>query len=213
MTEETNNNSFDLGDTEEWTAAQFWESDPYNNNGNALARIRLYVDWEKKTAAVETDLNTGSIPGGVFHGLASEFTLPEDTDFTQFPEWYNSEIKPLLLEYVKHFSSEWDGSNFRGYVSEEGKSIRWDIAYKLGGAPKHDLYYSFDVLGAFEGKQHLKEYLAGNGIDILKADLSDKKTLSKIIEAIEGGEVRVLNMDSEDYKKELLWIQEELLED
>lgn len=208
------NTDFELIGTEDWTATQFWESDPMNNNGNALCGICLYVDWESKEVDVETVMNTNSTPSRIWHGLASRYTIPEDTDFSRFKEFYDKEIKPILQKAYKGFESEWDGSNWKGKFTGEAQEILWNLeSDTLHETPTHDYTYSFDVLGAFEGKQHLSEYLENDGIDLLAADLDDESTLSEIIESIESGDVVILNMDSNDYKNELTWIQEELQEE
>lgn len=201
-------------DVENWTATQFWEADPMNNNGNALCSICLYVDWEKKEAEVETIMNTNSTPGRIWHGLASRYKLPEDTDFTQFESFYNEDILPIIQKASEGFESEWDGSNYKGRFSEEAHDLLLDIDEKLHGAPTHDYQYSFDVLGTFgESKGELVDYLKRDGIDLLKANLDNVKVLQEIIDSIESGDVVILNMDSRDYKKELTWIQEELREE
>jgi hypothetical protein len=197
---------------ENWTATQFWEADPVQNN-QSLQRICLYVDWESKEVEVETVMNTNSTPGRIWHGLASRYNLPEDSDFSRFKEFYDEEIKPILIKASEGFESNWNGSNWKGEFTEEAQEELWNIEQTLRGTPKHDYYYYFDVLGAFEGKQHLAEYLENDGIDFLKADLENEETLSKIIESIESGDVVMLNMGSNDYKKELSWIQEELREE
>ena len=198
---------------DEWTATQFWEADPMQN-GQSLSRICLYVDWESKEVEVETVMNTNSTPGRIWHGLASRYDLPEDTDFTRFAEFYNEQIKPILQKASEGFEVEWDGSNWKGHFTEEAQEILWNLeSENLSEAPTHEYIYSFDVLGAFEGKQHLVEYLENDGIDFLKADLDDEETFSGIIDSIESGDVVILDMDSNDYKKELKWIQEELIEE
>lgn len=198
---------------DEWTATQFWEADPMQN-GQSLSRICLYVDWESKEVEVETVMNTNSTPGRIWHGLASRYDLPEDTDFTRFAEFYNEQIKPILQKASEGFEVEWDGSNWKGHFTEEAQEILWNLeSENLSEAPTHEYIYSFDVLGAFEGKQHLVEYLENDGIDFLKADLDDEETFSGIIDSIESGDVVILDMDRNDYKNELEWIQEELIEE
>ena len=198
---------------DEWTATQFWEADPMQN-GQSLSRICLYVDWESKEVEVETVMNTNSTPGRIWHGLASRYDLPEDTDFTRFAEFYNEQIKPILQKASEGFEAEWDGSNWKGHFTEEAQEILWNLeSENLSEAPTHEYIYSFDVLGAFEGKQHLVEYLENDGIDFLKADLDDEETFSGIIDSIESGDVVILDMDRNDYKNELEWIQEELIEE
>jgi len=212
---ENKNNGFELTNknVDEWTATQFWEADPMQN-GQSLCSICLYVDWELKEVEVETVMNTNSTPERIWHGLASRYNLPEDTDFTRFAEFYNEEIRPILQKASEGFESEWDGSNLKGHFTKEAQEILWNLeSEKLSDAPTHEFTYSFDVLGSFEGKQHLAEYLENDGIDFLKADLENEETLSGIIESIESGDVVVLNMGRNDYKTELEWIQEELIEE
>jgi len=174
------NNEFGLinKNVDDWTATQFWEADPMNNNGHSLCRICLYVDWESKEVKIETVMDTNSTPSKIWHGLASRYNLPEDTDFTRFKEFYDDEIKPIIQKAGEGFEAEWDGSNWKGNFTTESEELLWNLDFeKLREAPTHDYLYSFDVLGAFEGKQHLSEYLENDGIDLLTADLDDKKTL------------------------------------
>jgi hypothetical protein len=199
-------------DVENWEQAQFWESDPMQNN-QSLCDIILYINWEQKTANVETQMRTNSTAGEVWHGLAGEYSLPVDTDFTEFTKFYKDEIKPLLQKIGEGFESYWNGSNWKGSFSEDAHALLWDLQEKLNGAPTHDLIYSFDILGSFEGKHHLVEYLGHDGIDFLKANLEDDDELQEIIDSIESGAVVIVNMDKNDYKNELIDIQRDLQEE
>jgi len=196
----------------EWTATQFWEADPMQNN-QSLQDICIYVNWESKEATIETVMNTNSTPGEIWNGLAAHYYLPDDTDFTRFYKYYNENIKPIFIKMWAKFEAYWNGSNWKGRFTEDMYNIEQELEDILLNVPSHNYIYSFDVMGSFEGKQHLLEYLRDDGIDFLSANLENEEELIKIINSIESGDVIILNMDMGDYKKELMWIQEELKED
>ena len=209
----TENIDFELSNKNinEWISSQFWESDPMQNN-QSLCDIILYVNWKTKEVSVETQMRTNSVAGEVWHHTASEYTIPYDTDFTEFKEFYDSEVKPIIQEIGVGFESVWNGSNWVGKFESE-RDLDWKVEETLQGSPSNDTVYSFDVIGTFNGKHHLEEYLSEDDINFREADLDNDETLSKIIKSIESGDVVILNMDNEDYRNELKEIQEELREE
>ena len=201
---------------ETWEKAQFWESDPMQNN-QSLCRIILYVNWEKKTVTVETQMKTNSTDGEVWNGLASELKLPEDTDFEEFPKFFNEEVKPLLQKIGSGYESSWNGSNWKGRLTEEAHGIGWELQQLLDGAnvPTHDMVYYFSLRDSYEcgGMAQLKDNLKSEGVDILTADLSDKEIMEKAVNAVtwdEGSDYKLIDVDVEE---ELREIQEELQEE
>ena len=212
------NTDFELTNknVENWEKAQFWESDPMQNNQH-LCRIILYVNWEKKTATVETQMDTNSMAGEVWHGLASEFNIPEDTDFEEFSKFFNEEVKPLLQKIGEGFESSWGGSNWKGSFTEEAHETTWELQELLEGknVPTHDMIYYFSLRDSYEcgGMAQLKDNLKSEGIDILTADLSDKAIMEKAVSAAtwnEGSDYKLIDVDVEE---ELREIQEELREE
>jgi len=203
-------------DVGNWERAQFWESDPMQNN-QSLCMIILYVNWEDKTANVETQMKTNSTAGEVWHGLASEFRLPEDIDFTEFPEFYKTEVQPLLQKIGEGFESFRNGSNWKGRFTEKAQEINWELRQLLEGAnvPTHDMIYYFSLRDLYDvgGSNSIKGDLEAEGINILTADLDDEGVMSLAVETVtygDGCEYKLIDVDVED---ELREIQEELKEE
>ena len=209
------NMTFKLSNTdiESWTATQFWETDP-SQNAHAICRICIYVDWEAKTAEIETVMNTNNTPGRIWHGLASWYNLPEDTDFSRFGAFFAEEIQPLLQKIGDCFSSKWDGSNWNGHFSEISNNTKWDLNQLLVGrnVPRHDYRYAFSLEDEFGSDQNLVNYLDLDDIDLLSADLNNEETLTKIITSIEEGDCVFPGMTRADYKAELKEIQARMRE-
>lgn len=217
MTEENQNNDFALTNEkpEDWEKAQFWESDPMQNN-QSLQGIYLYVDWEQRTADVETVMQTNSTPGRVWHGLDGMYKLPEDTDFSEFPEFFRDEVQPMLQKIGAGFEAEWDGSNWKGRFTEEAHDMLWDLDQLLQRALTHDMQYFFSLRDLYEYggveqmKQDLKEY---DGIDLLTADLDNEEIQEKVIETLTGDDGVVYKLIQVDIIEELKEIQEAIKEE
>jgi len=200
---------------ENWEKAEFWEIDPMQNN-QSLCDIIIYVDWKEQTANVETQMKTNSMNGAVWNGLASEFELPEDTDFVQFPEFYKDEVQPLLQKIGDGFSKEWDGSNWKGRFSDECEELNEIVDTILReNTPKHDMIYYFSLRDSYDvgGISQLKNDLDAEGIDIITANLDDEGVMSLAVETVtygDGCDYKLINVDAE---AELREIQEELREE
>lgn len=212
------NNDFDLinADVENWTAAEFWEADPMQNN-QSICDIILYVNWEDKTAKVETQMRTNSTPGEVWNGIAGQFDLLDDTDFTRFPEFFKDEVQPLLQKIGEGFESVWNGSNYKGQFTEDAQEVLWELQQLLEGAnvPTHAMQYFFSLRDSYEygGMKQLSDDLERAGIDILTANLDNEDVMSLAVETVtwnDGDEYKLIDVDVEAELKE---IQEELLEE
>jgi hypothetical protein len=218
---ENENTDFELTNEniENWEKAEFWESDPMQDNSE-LCSIILYVNWEKKTATVETQMDTNTIDGAVWNGLASEYSIAEDTDFKQFPEFYKEKIQPLLQKIGEGFESEWDGSNWKGKFNDECGELNEKVDTLLReDTPKHDMIYYFSLRDSYEtgGMSQLVDDLKSEGVDILTADLSDKDVMEKAVNAVtwnEGSDYKLVDVDVEDELKDIQReLQEEAAED
>lgn len=214
----TENTDFALKNknVDEWEKAEFWEADPMQQN-QSICDIILYVNWEEKTVNVETQMRTNSTAGEVWHGLASEFSLPEDTDFEQFPVFFKEDVQPLLQKIGKGFESNWNGSNWKGSFTEEAQETIWELQQLLEGAnvPSHDLIYYFSLRDLYNvgGSHSIEEDLEAEGIDLPTADLDDEGVMSLAVEAVtygDGSDFKLINVDVED---ELREVQKELLEE
>lgn len=207
---------FDLTNenVDSWEKAEFWEYDPMLTE-HGICSIILYIDWESKKVTVETQMHTNSTSMRVWNGLASDFSLPEDTDFEQFAEFYRDEIQPILQKIGEGFESEWDGSNWKGRFSEEAHSLLWSLDQKLEESPKHDMCYYLSLRDSYEygGISQLKSDLETDGIDILTADLDNKEIMETAVNAVtwnDGSEYKLIDVDVE---VELREIQKELQEE
>jgi hypothetical protein len=201
---------------EDWETAEFWESDPMQNN-QSLCRIILYVNWEKKEANVETQMHTNSTAGEVWYGLASEFKLPEDTDFTEFPKFFKEEIQPILKRIGEGFESFWNGSNWKGSFTKDAQEQMWNLQQLLEGAnvPTHEMTYYFSLRDLYNigGRDLIESDLKSEGIDLLTADLNNDGVMSLAVEIVtygDGSDYKLIDVDVEEELKE---IQKELIEE
>lgn len=208
--------NFDLKNEgiENWEQAEFWEYDPMLAE-HGICSIIMYVDWESHEVTVETQMHTNSTYMRVWNGLASEFSLPEDTDFTQFVEFYKDEIQPLIQKIGEGFESEWDGNNWKGQFSDEANELLWNVDQKLEKAPTHNMCYYFSLRDSYEygGIRQLRSDLEAEGIDLLTADLDNDGVMSLAVETVtwnEGADYKLIDVDVED---ELREIQIELKEE
>lgn len=203
-------------DVEEWEKAQFWEADPMQQS-QSLCDIILYVNWEEQTANVETQMNTNSMDGAVWNGLASEFKLPEDTDFEQFPEFFKDEVQPLLQKIGEGFSQEWNGSNWKGTFTNEVQNIFWELTQLLEGAnvPTHDICYYFSLRDLYNvgGSNSIVSDLKAEGINLKTANLDDAGIMSLAVETVTNGDGYDFKLVNVDAEAELREIQEELREE
>lgn len=215
MTTENTDFALKNENAEEWEKAEFWEADPMQQN-QSICDIILYVNWEEKTANVETRMKTNSTDGAVWNGLASEFTIPEDTDFEEFAEHYKENIQPLLQEIGAKFESFWDGSNWKGrFIFENVDAYgEWSkIENVLLDSPKHDKYYYFDVRDGFQRYSDIIDLLGYSNINFMDSDLDNDAVLDNIIDALENEDVVYVNHSREDYRTELKLMQETLKEE
>ena len=226
--------NFDLTnkDVEYWEKAEFWESDPMQQN-QSLCSIILYVDWESEDVTVETQMRTNSTSMRVWNGLAYEYGLPVDTDFKEFHKYYKEHIQPILQEMSKYFESHWDGSNWKGkfkFIEFKGDAdeyfnyhLNTEKEYEyvqkmedvLFNVPTHDMMYYFSLRDLYEygGMRQLADDLKREGIDIYTADLNDNAIMQRAVNTVtwnEGYEYKLIDVDVKDELKE---IQEELREE
>ena len=186
-------------------------------NNQSLCDIILYVNWVDKTTNVETQIKTNSVAGEVWNRLASEFKLPEDTDFKQFPEFFKTEVQPLLQKIGEGFSQEWNGSNWKGEFTNEVQNTFWELTQLLEGAnvPTHDICYYFSLRDLYNvgGSNSIVNDLEAEGIDLKTANLDDKGIMSRVVEIVtygDGYDFKLVNVDAE---VELREIQEDLREE
>lgn len=199
-------------DVEEWERAQFWESDPMQNN-QELCEIVLWINWENKTATVETIMKDNSIPGELYHGLASAPTIPTDTDFTRFAKYYDEKIKTILQTIGEGFEAEWNGSNWIGTFNHD-EALNEKLDQLLCDSPTHDMIAYFSLIDSYGGsKNRIISDLGAEGIDLKTATLDDDGIMSLAVEIVtygDGSDYKLIDVDVEDELKD---IQKELQEE
>jgi len=145
-----------------------------------------------------------------FIGLASIFNLPLNTNFSRFPQFYKDYVQPKLQNLGETFESNWNGSNWIGSLDRE-QEMKLD-EYIKENVPEHDLYYFFDIRDTFQQYSEIIDMLKPE-IDFMTADLDDDATLAKIIDALDNGDVILVDHNEEDYRHELKMMQETLREE
>ncbi len=205
-------------DTDAWTPTQFLEKDPFNTE--SIAQIVLCVNWEDKTATVETRPDNGSYPMREHNGLDSSYTIPNTTDFSQFPSYFLENIRPFLEAMGRAFETHWNGSDWIGRfdfkeapedLGTEEQICNNDLDDLLRDAPQTETLAYFDVGDSFQAYHDIIGILENEGIDFMTADLDDPETVQKIREALEDGVVYI--MDNEELAKDLLRMRESIDEE
>lgn len=206
---------FELMNTgmENWTETEFVIEDPYKRAN--FCEIELFVDWEKKTAKIDSRYDNGSITMREHNGLASSITLPLDTDATKFKEYYDSDIKPKLEAMMEFFEIRWDGNNYIGEFIFDKENIYKDLHIRevhdsdmleiIGNVPTHDKYMYLSIGDSLMNYRDMVEFFDFN---FLNVDLDDGDTIAVIRGIMEDDIVYV--MDDDEFVKELKWIQEYL---
>jgi hypothetical protein len=200
-------------DVESWERAQFWDYDPMQRG--SLCKICLWIDWRDESLEVETVMHTNSYPCDLHNNVCARFNLPEDTDFTQFPEFLQGEVLPILDELHAGFEYYYDGSNWRGRFSEDVRDLFWELEEALRGAPTHDMQYYFSLSDLYgeSGSHTIVEDLKAEDIDLLTANLDDEGIMSLAIEIVTSGndyDYKLIQVNIED---ELKTLQSELREE
>lgn len=210
--------NFELINTEieNWTETEFVEEDPYNRAN--FCGIELFVDWEKKTAKIDSRYDNGSITMREHNGLASSITLHLDTDATRFKEYYDSDIKPKLEAMMEFFEVRWDGNNYIGEFIFDKENIHKDLYIReihdndmleiIANVPSHNKYMYLSIGDSLMQYRDMIEFF---DFDFINADLDDKDVITNIRNTMEDEVVYVMNDD--EFVKELKWIQQEYLRD
>lgn len=189
---------------EEWSKTEFMELDSMNHN-QSLCDVVLYVDWEDRTAHVGTHMQNTGTPMSVWNGMASEFDIPEDTDFSRFLKQFNEEIRPILKQLGDAFDPYWNGSDWKGdFVMDQGKyrELTDNIVELLSGFFTHDMCWYTSLIDLYGGdRNQLLFDLKSDGIDLLTANLDDKEVMKKAVEAVtygDGSDYILLGVDAKD---------------
>jgi len=189
-----------------WKSTQFWE---WDDKAHSLCSIILWVDWEQERVDIYTKTKNSGRSDREHNHLAMEFALPEDTNFSEFPTYYNEEIKPVLEKIVESFETVYDGRRYIGQFKNEPHDLFIELESKLENVPTHIIRWIGDmsVRDFFEG---IPEILKSAGIDIMTADFGDYETLNKAIDALEAVADSDVELFNADYEADLKKLQEEL---
>lgn len=207
--------NFEIEISDDIEATAWLYPDPFNNE--KLCDIYLCVDWEKQEAYVETQYGNNMDYRTYMH-LRSEYRISEMTDASQFKDYYNENIKPLVLEQSEHFDSHWDGHNWKGkYVDTTGEEDDeyvgndYEITLQLEGAPEHDKYIYFDVAESFQSYKDIVDMLKYADIDFITVDLEDVENVKAIREYLSDDVIYI--MSDEQFKNDLISMRETIQEE
>lgn len=202
------NNDFCLDDCNAWGATEFWYLDS-RNGYETMASMYLMIDHTARAAQIITCEIPDDLPQEESH-IMSWCLLPEDTDFSAFGKFYLKELLPILEK-----SQE-------GYISAaEACEIEEEIEYLCQQqAPRHTIKYTNSIRSAYDDDLGMfSEAMSDVGINILTADLGNEETLTAIIDAIEMGDVILvdtqlgeMHLERSDFRTQLHEIQDELRE-
>lgn len=197
---------------ETWTDTQFVELESYQNEKQCA--IVLCVDWENQEATVEARANTNSTQMREWNKLDQCFSLPAMVDASQFVEYYDEKIKPLLKTRGETFESYWNGSNTVGrFESDEDDDLFFDeadinIQDACDNTPEHEIFVFFSIGDSFADYNDIIVQLKYAGIDFMTADLEDEKVVTSIMDILTD---TCLFMNT-DAKTELEGIRESITE-
>lgn len=99
--------------------------------GNKIG-YELVVDLDGGHPRIsETNSSDNSITFYRHHGHEVALTLPATVDANGLAEWYNTTARPLVAEIIAGYTSEWNGSNHIGKLSDEAAFARRKLASLL----------------------------------------------------------------------------------
>lgn len=196
------------------------ETDPFNNE--QYKPIVLSINWVEESAEVDTYISNQGIPMSEYHGLITTFSLPEDVDATSFEEYYNQNIKPIILKMSEKFESYWDGSNWKGhFVSGKIDEYGYDTYDEIEDMMKimdicqeawsHDIYVYSDVGESFQSYEDIIDILKDADIDFMTANLENMVIVQNIREYLEDDFLYIMSDDG--FKKGLEEIRDTIIND
>lgn len=218
--------NFEIEISDDIEATAWLELDPFNNQ--KLCDIYLCVDWEKQEVYVETQYGNNTDYRTYMH-LRSEYRISEQTDASQFKEYYDTNIKPLVLEQAEHFESYWDGHNWKGkfvemvgveneneygydeYGYDEYVGNDYEITLQLEGAPEHEKYIYFDVAESFLSYKDIVDMLKYADIVFMTVDLEDVVNVKAIREYLSDDVVYLMSDDQ--FRNDLISMRETMQEE
>jgi hypothetical protein len=192
----------------------------YPFNKEQLCRVLLHIDWEKRTAEVRVQRENSTDHRVQMH-LASQYELSAKIDASKFKEYYDSNIKHLILAMSKNFKVYWDDDSWKGMfgcsdVEEDELGIidnvdsDYGIEHKIKGDPTHDVHVYFDVDKSIEDYKDFIDTLNYAYIDFMTADLNDMAVVKKIRKYVEDGIVYAMSDD--EFKGSLIRMRELIVE-
>lgn len=200
---------FKFEDFEEWSDDEFLEENPWEYE--SVFPVELHIDWvDETTEVVVSRLTPNSY--AEYYGNCAVFDIT-DVDFSQFGQYYNEKIRPIVVEISEHFYQEYDGHNMRGYFNDDNNELN-DVYPKfaeteelINRAPKLDKMYAFNLSFAFNDSFNIfLECMEEEGVDFLDCDLDDPEIYEKVYNRIFDCDEFVYFFDVS--KKDLKEIQE-----
>lgn len=214
---------FDIEIQDDIESTAWLEPDPFNTN--TLCKIVLCIDWEQQRAYIETQYGNNTDYRTWMH-LRSEYRILDQTDASRFKEYYNENIKPLVLDQAEHFESYWDGHNWKGrFMERVGIEERdeqgcivdnyvgndYEITLQLEGAPEHEKYIYTDVAESFADYKDLVDTLKYADMDFMTIDINNITIVRAIREYLSDEVIYI--MSDEQFQTDLMYIKETLLEE
>jgi len=182
-----------------------------------LHNIVLTVRWDAKTATVSTlSAHMRSTINDIF-GNSITFKLPFNVDAHKFPEYFKTQVQPVLEEMVK----SWKGGFLRldrfGYfdfgesIGERGQKEQEfyvKIQDLLRAAPRHEGMYFWSLSEVYPTPGDLFLKLDSFAIDLVETNLYDPEKVEAIRTVLEKDCTYLIN--DETFKYELILSQEKV---
>lgn len=174
--------------------------------------IILWVDWEQERVDIYTKTQNSGCSDREQNRLATEFILPDNTDFSEFPVYYRDEIKPVLEKLSESFEVVYDGNRYVGeFDYDTYDDLFRELDNILENAPTHSIQWIGDT-STREYFENIPKILESAGIDIMTADFDDYETLNNAINALEAVMDSDVVLFGVDYEADLKKLQEKLQE-
>ena len=108
------------------TSAALMEIDP-GASPAALCRAYLMLDLRSGELTTRTEYNSDNgTPADEWHGHIVRFALPATVDASQLAEWADDNREPLQA-VIDGYTSEWDGNNNKGRLTDEAQAALFDL--------------------------------------------------------------------------------------
>lgn len=171
------------------------EPDMYRRDTNGASSTELYIDpSERRASILQWWPGANSTTMNEWLGLKLSYKLDITPDEYLVREYLKSnEAQALLVTICDGHGTEWDGSNWRGWLTREAIDAAEELVGELNSLPASD--WSLWTVS---------EWFDGEVPDELTATTTDEDiaVLAAMYEAIAGGDHVVLNGSVIDYLTE-----------